>query len=398
MPSEAIVDNKLLVRLDLDHSLRANSFFQVDIANRAHLASQLLLYETIIIPTIDFGIIPTLINWFGLSIFEEMIDTTAIKFVRRKNLLGYVGNGNGINTFTIISSKESPFKWWQEAIYGENLETSIEIQIKQMCPFVVGKERQKLINKISEISTTLTYDNDFFIKNIVHESYVDIMNNQKLRNFILSFEKKNRGELVNLTHLSGIAPNQLRVLAQDGEIKNAVDLVLRVAEINMEILISTSSKNADIFTSTGSEKILAGKLSQHNLDKSVIKNFISLLELKNIPDIRQAINSGDMEASTIWSLRKKKHSAQFRRWLRESNPQDSRDLEKAYVRSLEKTTLADSLPLRVIRFAITSIAGVNPVAGLAIGGIDNFFVDKWLSGYSPKLFLDELSQLFKNPR
>ena len=62
---------------------------------------------------------------------------------------------------------------------------------------------------------------------------------------------------------------------------------------------------------------------------------------------------------------------------------------------LGKTTLADSLPLRTIRFAITSVAGINPVIGLAVGAIDNFFVDKWLSGYSPKLLLDELSKLFK---
>lgn len=395
MTSEAIIDNRLFVRLDLDHSLRANSFFQTNVANRAHLASQLLLYGTVIIPTIDFGVIPTLINWFGLKNFEETLESSAIKFVRRKGILGYVGNGNGISTFTILPGESKGFEWWQEAVFGENSETSIELQLKQMCPFISGKQRQKLTDKVISLSTALTYSNDFFMKNIVHESYTDIMNNERLSNIILAGVKK-KGKPVNLTRLNGVTPNQLRVLGQEGLIKDSIDLVLRVAEINMEIVMATATGNADIFTSADSEEVLAGKLSRCKIDKSLLESFISLLELNSIPDIRHAVMSGDIDLSTIWSLRRKRISSQFREWLREANPQNSRDLEKAYVHALGKSTLADSLPVRAIRFAITSIAGINPIIGLATGATDNFFVDKWLSGYSPKLLLDELSKLFKN--
>lgn len=395
MASEAIIDNKLFVRLDLDHSLRANSFFQTNIANRAHLISQLLLYETIIVPTNDFGIVPTLINWFGLHNFEEILDAAAIKFVRRKGILGYAGNGNGISAFTIYPGVGRSFDWWQEAIFGENIAASIELQLKQMCPFISGKQRQKLVEKVNSLSTALAYDNDFFMKNIVHESYTDIMNNEKLSKFIMAGARK-KGNRVDLTRLHGVAPNQMRVLAQEGLIKDSVDLVLRIAEINMEIIMATAAGNVDIFTSEGSEEILAGKLARYKVDKSLVEGFTSLLELNNIPDIRQAVISDAIDLSTIWSLRQKKIASQFRKWLREANPQNSRELEKAYVHVLGKTTLADSLPLRTIRFAITSIAGINPVAGLVVGAIDNFFVDKWLSGYSPKLLLDELSKLFKS--
>ena len=74
----------------------------------------------------------------------------------------------------------------------------------------------------------------------------------------------------------------------------------------------------------------------------------------------------------------------IRKWLREANPQSARDIEKAYVQVLGKSTLADSLPLRTLRFAITTIAGLNPIIGLVAGAIDNFFFDKWLSGYITK--------------
>jgi hypothetical protein len=356
-----------------------------------------LLYETVVVPTNDFGIVPTLINWFGQKKFEEVLEAEAIKFVRRKGILGYVGNGNGISAFTILPGESSGFEWWQEAIFGQNIQTSIELQLKHMCPFISGKQRQKLTQEVNSLSTALTYDSDFFMKNIVHESYTDIMNNEKLSKLILEGIRK-KSNRVDLTWLDGVEANQMRVLRQEGLIKDAVDLVLRVAEINMEIVMATTAGNADIFTSEGAEEIMAGKLSRHKIDKALVESFASLLELNNIPDIRQAVISDDIDLSTIWSLRQKKIASQFRKWLREANPQNGRDLEKAYVQILGKTTLADSLPLRVLRFAVTSFAGINPVAGLVVGAIDNFFVDKWLSGYSPKLLLDELTKLFEGKK
>jgi hypothetical protein len=233
------------------------------------------------------------------------------------------------------------------------------------------------------------------MKNIVHESYTDIMNNERLSNYVLARVKK-KDKAISLTRLNGIGPDQLRVLGQEGLIKDSVDLVLRIAEINMEIVMATAAGNADIFTSEGADEILVKKLSRCKLDKSLLKSFISLLELNNIPDIRRAVTSGDIDLTKIWSMREKKVSSNFRKWLREANPQSGRDLEKAYVQILGRNTLADSLPIRSIRFAITSIAGLNPVIGLVAGFADNFFVDKWLSGYSPKLFFDELSKLFVN--
>lgn len=394
MTSESIVDNRLFVRLDLDHSLRANSFFQTNVVNRAHLISQLLLFETIIVPTNDFGIVPTLINWFGLNKFEEVIEAEAIKFVRRKGILGYAGNGNGISAVTILPGENSGFEWWQEAIFGQNTTTSIELQLKHMCPFISGKQRQKLTEKVNSFSTALTYDNDFFKKNIVDESYTDIMNNERLSKLILERTRRKTNQ-VDLTRLDDVEANQVRFLKQEGLINDAADLVLRIAEINMEIIMATAVGNADIFTSEGAEEVIAGKLSSNKIDKSLIESFTSLLELNNIPDIRQAVISDDIDLPTIWPLRQKKIALQFRKWLREANPQNGRELEKAYVNILGKTTLADSLPLRAIRFAVTSIAGINPAIGLVAGAIDNFFVDKWLSGYSPKLLLDELSKLFE---
>ena len=61
---------------------------------------------------------------------------------------------------------------------------------------------------------------------------------------------------------------------------------------------------------------------------------------------------------------------------------------------LSKENFDTTLPTRVIRFAITTTSGIlNPVLGATTSILDSFFVDKWLKGFSPKLFLDELQEL-----
>jgi hypothetical protein len=39
------------------------------------------------------------------------------------------------------------------------------------------------------------------------------------------------------------------------------------------------------------------------------------------------------------------------------------------------------------------VGALLPGAGIALDAVDTFFVDKWLLGYSPRLFLDDLGEL-----
>ena len=50
-------------------------------AARGILASQGLLYDTIVIPTLDFAIIPALAEWLSLYTFRKAIEQGSIRFV-----------------------------------------------------------------------------------------------------------------------------------------------------------------------------------------------------------------------------------------------------------------------------------------------------------------------------
>lgn len=390
MKSDTIIDSRLWISHDLQNTEKRNAVFQTNPSNLGHLANQLLLYDRVVIPTNDFGIVPILINWLGLRHFRSALDSGAICFLRRNGLLGYAGNGNGICTFEIRPTAAKPFLWWQEALFGES-EKAIELQLRNMCSFISREERPILKSEIIEKTKIVKYDNELFKKNIVHETYTDIMRDESLSSEV----RRLSGSVgrINLTRLAGVAANQLQVSRVE-PIKNAVDLVLRVSEINMDVLMSTVYGDCDFFTSEGAEQILSSKLARSGLPRPGLEGFIRLLELSDIPDVGTAVASGQIPISRILNLREETVSQKFRKWMRKAEPQDAKELEKLYVKALGKSGLYQSLPMRLLRFAIvTTVGAFNLPAGAAAAGADSFFIKKWLKGYSPKLFLDRLRNL-----
>lgn len=330
----------------------------------------------------------------------EAIESRAITFLHRKALLAYQGNGHGISDIVIQATKQSPFRWWQEAMFGE-AGRAIDLQLQHMCPFIQKRERVKIVTAIMRNTQQLNYDPAFFIKHIRQESYTDILSNPQLSAFVTHSERS-ASQMVDLARLKGAQPNKLRVLKDVGSIRDAVDLVLQIAEINLEVVMSSFHGECDLFTPMGAERLLQAKLARAGATSSALENFLRLLDLNDIPDIGVAVEAGDRSLSDIWCIRKEKASIRFREWLRQADTGDASELEKAYVESLGQPSIYNRLPTRIMRFVITAgistgVALTYPAAGIAAGIainlVDSFFVEKWLRGYSPRLFLDRLSEL-----
>ena len=174
-----------------------------------------------------------------------------------------------------------------------------------------------------------------------------------------------------------------------------MDLVLRVAEVNVDLWDASRLGNADLFAAVGSDQLLKEKLARQGAAQSTIDGFQRLLDLTDMPDIAAAVSGGFLSLPDVIEIRQTKHAAEFRQWLRTASPQDARDLERAFVASVSRPTLTDSLPLKALRFVITTAAGlVLPVAGgIVVSAVDSFVVDRWLQGFSPTMFLDDLRRL-----
>ena len=394
MPSNAIVDSRLFIKLDLSNATGLNSRYRENRANLAHLASQLLLYDRILIPTYDYGIVPTLYSWLGFDLFQELLESDALGFIRRRGLLAYVGNGNGVNVFE-IEEGDKPLLWWQESIFAEN-QTALELQLAQY--EIHPSEQQSILDMALERTIDLSYSNEFFIDQIANESYRDVMESPDLAKYVWQSSDKREDGGVDLRWLPQVDGDQMRVLPANGSIDDPVDLVLRAAEVNMELLMANQAGDADLFTTEGADKLLLEKLRRAGAEESMLAAFMSLLELNAIPDLRSAVSSGDLEIERVWELRNSSESVQFRQWLREASPSDSRELEQAYIAAISEVPRADRWSTKVIRIVITTVAGLIPGVGGLVGGIgaevvDSFVIDRLINGFSPKLFLDELQKL-----
>jgi hypothetical protein len=241
-------------------------------------------------------------------------------------------------------------------------------------------------------STEFPFELESFRKNIVHETYTDIMKSDQLSRFIFEHEGPSL-EKVDLTRLSGVNPDQVQVSAT-GAVTNPVGLVLRVAEMNLEIAMSICSGGTDLYIAQGAVDLLQQKVARSGIADIRVSGFSALLELNNLPDIGAAVAENSIPLAEVWRIRQRGTSRRFRTWLRDAQPKDSRDLEKAYVAALSGQSLVSSLPVKSLRFSVTFLTGLaQPIAGFIASGLDSLFVEKWLSGYTPKLFFDKLRKI-----
>ncbi len=200
------------------------------------------------------------------------------------------------------------------------------------------------------------------------------------------------GAPLAVNRLPGVNANQL-VIPIEGDAQTPVQLVLKVAEVNLQIVMAEYSGGTDLHVSEGAEKLLEHKILRSGVAKR--EGFARMLELKRIPDIRAAVEAGALSLPNIWKVRQHRSSKLFRRWLAKEEVDTANDLVRLYIESMEETSLSESLPARILRFALTTDIGlVSTVAGVAAGIVDSFFVNHFLKGYRPKLMFDSLGKLF----
>src|SRR6267142_3964017 len=371
-----VFDSALLIRHDLGQMPQVNEAFINHPRSRAHLAGQLLLYDRVILPTHDYGIVAALINWLGPKIFEEALDDEVFVFVKHHGLLCYAGNGNAICSYTISTGDSGrEFTWWQEALFGDS-ERGVAEQIRHFCPLVDPAYLPKLAHRIVAASQTTSYGNDIFMRHVAHETYREVQDSALLQKMILSSLPVTSAP-IDLTRLPGISPNQMRAgLLETGQ--DAIDVVLQIAEVHRDLLVASTWSQADLYVPKGTDRLLQSKLARVHGGQATSDAFKGLLDLNDVPDVEAAIESGSLHPVDVWQLRQTADAQGFRSWLRHAHPSDARDLERMFVSTLGPASWIDSVPRRILRFALARATGsLGALPRVAARVVGSFFADKW---------------------
>lgn len=388
----SLLETELYVRHDFSpNTFLKNDALRYELRRRGLLAEKLLLYDTLVIPTHDCGIIPVLIVWLGPSLFEELLDEGAIQFCRLQSFVAY-SRGGGLFMCRIEPSTEEEKS---KSVFWGPTNQAVEFQIRHAAPFIKKNYRTKIIEKV--LKQTIEAPLGDFPKVIMKETYSDVQHDPVLQDFFNRKQKK-----VDLARLPGVKPKTLRILGQKPP-SDEVEFLLRLGEINLELALASNLKCLSVTTDPLAQRLIASKIRRnlHNLPKNQLQDlqehFCKILKLNKLPDIPSAVANEEIDFETIIKLRRSSKGQQFRRWLASLNVQDPNEIEALYVEELIKKHWSQSWRVKTIRFIIT--AGLDTLlakAGIPLpitSALDSFILDQFLRGYSPQLFLDKLRNL-----
>ena len=359
-----------------DPNLRYTNFLSTGKSHSQDFIDNLILCDEIVLPTDDFMSLTILVGVLGFNAVSDMLDTGALRLVRAKGALCYIGNGGGLHPFKIVNSdgaRPSVFLQADEAIEWAMM--GLENIDKKQAQLMADKTLQNL--------TEIDLEDEEF--NFREQTYADVVASEYLRTQ-LAVE-------TDLSRLPGIGPKDVRIYGGKETQNDTIQSLLNLAHCNIELRLADVSNCDDITTAAPIGHLLRGK--QERLISLGLKGATAKLkELASIPDIGTWIIQNPTGLEKLLELRASKAGGEFRECFHRSTGEEASTLEAEYIKLIREVPAASGLPARVIRFLVTAGWGLaEPITGAAAVVADQFFIDRYLNRKSPKFFLERLSQI-----
>jgi hypothetical protein len=343
------------------------------------LISNTLLYDEIVIPTQDFLGYGILVDALGERGVLDLLEAGRLKFLRVKSSICYAPGGRGLMAYGSLRKDKKPkpdmaplneaISW---ALGGSNAPT-----------------RDPLLFSLAEQNTR---EINMPIQEIRHETYMDVLNSPSLRE---AFCLRNS----DLDNLAGINLKQIRVYS--GPDVNCsgdeIDTLLSIAEANLELRLRELAGCSDSSTLSPVGHLLKAKAERSLGGLDAAEAFAVLREIADVPDVGEGVLNKQATVGELLKVSRSRSGEQFRKWFHENCRDSPIATGKEYAALLRDVPRIQSMPVKVLRFIITSglgaIPGIGLILGLATGAVDSFFIEKWLRGNFPKYFIDNLRQI-----
>ncbi len=178
---------------------------------------------------------------------------------------------------------------------------------------------------------------------------------------------------------------------------------LDLAHHNLSYLSMALGKCDDIVAEPLAYRVLENRVIVQPQFTDKLKVSHDILELENLPDIRQLVSQGHLSLTSILKIRKSKHLREFRSWIKSTpSKADTMEIIKAY-RSAVDDKLSNKVSFKILKIGFFTVAGaaIGAVAGPVGAGVgaiatdvllrftDTFFVDNLVDGWNPKVFIDK---------
>lgn len=390
--STTVLDHRFYVPLQLHGSTDANRRELSGSHLLGHLANQLLAFDSVVIPTMDFAVAPYLAERLGASLLIDLLQSGAVQFIRRPGMLGYVGAGNGISQFLVQETDAAPFSLAQRAMWA-GLDEAVPSQF-ELSELVTAEQRTLVPATIAATQEWNPSTNEVFIDQVERQTYRDVLASHDLQAAIRGFDGPlSDGGPIDLKRLPSVGPDKVQAVMY-GDPTNAAQVLLQVAEANLQLLMAAECQSTDLYTQTSMERVLARRIQDAGAPSAKGEGLVRVVDLVGVPDLGLAIESGAVSFSALTEVRDSSAGRQFREWLRELNPVDPQDVQRAVVEDLLSEVSIDRRSVRALRIVATVGLGLlNPAAGVAASLTDGVIADRMAKGWRPRVFLKRVQEM-----
>lgn len=368
-----VLSGRLAAHFNLDGG-HLERYLQREREVRSALCEELILHDRVIIPTSDYLTACGLIRILGEHGVIELLEQEKLTFIRLRGLFGYArgtGRDGALLTF------EDPERRRPQ---DSDVESSVDAGLA-----VLGdglREQRKMRELLVENSEPLEMSD--VIGSIQRDAYEDLKGTLLWRPHYGLADQ-------DLLALPGIKHMEVRVIGPDSQPStDAVDALLALANYDIELYLADTF-SCDTLSSSSPLGDLVEIKARRLVGASVtLDSLCNLLEVDGIPDLGAA-ELGD--ATTLRAFLKTCSSAdaaKFREWFHAADISDPKEILREYVGMLRTVPVVQRLPVKTLRFAVTTGLGFVPVLGQVASAIDTFLVDKLFRGHSPRFFLDDL--------
>lgn len=364
-----------------------------------HLVECMIFYKSTCVIASQ-GILRQLIKYFGVDGLIDLIDSNALSVIYTESMVGVHTNTEGFKQYHDVVEMTSPQHLYQDVLRKQIVEVTGK----------AGKGR-RLANKIQDKIKVTNHDHSILEgtrHSILDQQYIQsaasLVLKSKLNSSVdlsgLRFhtEKQDKGIVVS-TNANFLNLNKVyhQFVPESHSSLTPAAILAEVLELEKELYFA--SNNVSEIAASKISSDLAKNKFDYIFEKSFkteekISNFNEFI-LDDAQKLRDAVNNRVVTPKEAIEIIHK--SNEFKNWL--SNRQPDADLIKEYYSEVTKETIADKLPGKAARFSVFTglglaadaalTGGLGTIAGLSLGALDTFYLDKLLSGWKPNQFVDD---------
>lgn len=367
-------------------SSRLTAFWQVDGGHLARylerksviiksLLEDLILHDQILVPTQDYLTACGLILIIGEKGFIELLERDKLKFIRTRGGIVFL-SGKGPAELGIVSTPQNQHP------SDSPIEQSANAGLS-----VIGdriKEKKKLHELI--VQNSLPIESSTILKAVKRESVQDL----KCTNLWRPEYEANSPDCIILPKSNKI---KAQVIGTNDPKRNIQNALLALAYYNSDLYLAEKFECQDISPFFPVGDLLDIKEKRLLKITGYSNKLWTLLEVNGVPNFSQIDLTQGSNLSVFLNVATNKNAKDFRHWFHTNQELSEKEILREYIGALQRVPWIQKLPSKILRFVVSSSAGLVPGLAQVISFFDTFIVDRLFRGKSPKFFIDDLTNI-----